>query len=1186
MLFGQVDVALPGALPLVLERTHLSGYRDGGLFGRSWASTLDQRLELDARGVHFLSADGMILEYPQSLVPNVSFLPSEGPRLPLTLAPDGSYVLHDPRLDRTLHFPAPGETHGWSRLPLVAIGDRRGNRVELGYADGVLREIRHSAGYRIFVDTEDRADGETDGETDGGPRIVGLRTILEGTADATGAPADDAGDAITLVRYEYDAAGLLSGVVNSSGRAFRFDYDGDGRLTAWHDRNGHWYRYEYDEDGRAVRAAGPDGRLGVSLRFRPEERTTVVTDSLGNATTYRYNEHLQIIAETDPLGATTRSEWDARDRLLSRTDPLGGVVRFSYDEHGDLVRVRRPDGETIETVHDEARRPVAVTEPGGRTWRREYDERGNVTSLTDPSGATTRARYDERGNLSGLVDTLGHVTRVVSNAAGLPLRVTDPAGAETRYEYDSLGRLTALTDPAGGVTRYGWTAEHRMAWRRSPAGAVDRWTYDAEGNAVEFAGATGELTRAEYGPFDVLVTEIGPDGARTESSHDTELRITAVTNPRGEVWRYEYDAAGGVVAETDFNGRTLRYALDALGRIEARTNALGQTTSFVRDALGNVVEEHSPEGVATFAYGADGFLARAVNANADLRFERDAMGRVTAEICNGRVVASAYDAAGRRVHRRTPSGAESAWSFDSCGRPAALSTAGESVLFHYDAAGREIQRNIGAATVLSQQWDAADRLVAQSIWGTRSTVAAPRRDAPEPALLQHRTYAYDPDGNVTAIGDRLGADRRFELDRRGRVRTVHAADRREEREEYVYDALGDLVEARFRVPAPADGPAPSLAGDAAGSREYDGTLLRRAGSVHYEHDAQGRVTVRSHVRADGGARTWRHHWDSDDRLVGVDAPDGRHWRYRYDALGRRISKQRTDGDGTGVFEQFDFVWDGHVLAEQVQRTWSAELRAFVGRGLVWEHDPRSLRPLTQTERLPSRDVPQEWIDREFQAIVTDLVGTPVELVDTAGSVRRHMRTTLWGVDLSGTGSNCPLRFPGQYFDAESDLNYNYHRYYNAADGRYQSADPLGLAGALNPHAYVPNPLDWLDPLGLKGSPGQGEEKVKLYHYTDKAGYNGIRSGDPYHVREGSSKNGAGPFWTTKSPADLTEPNAFKKLGITSGKSEYVLEAEIPKSALRPLPGGRGDHVLMTPGGIKVPRSDAHYIGPTRDWEPS
>ncbi|PRE37691.1 RHS repeat-associated core domain-containing protein, partial [Burkholderia cenocepacia] len=67
---------------------------------------------------------------------------------------------------------------------------------------------------------------------------------------------------------------------------------------------------------------------------------------------------------------------------------------------------------------------------------------------------------------------------------------------------------------------------------------------------------------------------------------------------------------------------------------------------------------------------------------------------------------------------------------------------------------------------------------------------------------------------------------------------------------------------------------------------------------------------------------------------------------------------------------------------------------------------------------------------------------------------------------AGIVAKNPLRFQGQRVDEETGLAYNRYRYYDPSSGRFVSKDPIGLAGDINVYRYAPNPIGWVDPLGL------------------------------------------------------------------------------------------------------------------------
>ncbi|MEU0878220.1 DUF6531 domain-containing protein [Lentzea sp. NPDC005914] len=1008
MIQTETDVELAAALALVITRTHKSSYRSGRWFGPTWASTVDQRIEVDDHAVHFAAADGMLLRYPHP-APGAPVLPVEGAPWPLAVDEDGCYRITDQQGERTLHFAAVAG----DRRPLSAITDRHGNRIDFDHDSGVLVAIRHSGGYHVDVVTSD-----------------GLVTALTLRDPASA-------NAVPLMRYRYDDRRRLVEVVNSSHLPMLFEYDDDGRITRKQDRNGMWYRYVYDADGRCVRGEGRDGMLNYTFDYDSVNRLTRATDSLGNTTVFHLNERFQVISETNPLGQAVTFEWDLHHRLLARTDALGRTTRYVHDRAGNLVELVRPDGTVARSEYDDRGRPLVVVEPTGAVWRHEYDAAGHLAATTDPMGGRTSYEYDARGNRIATTDALGNVTRVDYNAAGLPVAMTDPSGAVTRYARDLFGRLTTVTGPTGAVTSFTWTVEGKPLTRTLPDGTVERWSYDAMGNLVERVDAAGLAVRTEVGAFSRPVSRTGQDGARTTFRYDTELRLVAVTNPLGAAWTYEYDAAGRLVRETDFNGRVLTYEHDAAGRLVARLEGDGAGTRFERDALGNVVTQRTNDVVTRFVRDANGRLVAADNGDSELRIELDPLGRVVAETCDGATVSSEYDVLGRRTQRRTPSGSISTWEFAGH-RLAAMRTAGQTVRFDHDLAGREVERRFGSGVRLTHEWDDNERLRSQTLTSGGGSLA------------QRRDYGYRPDGIVDAITDRISGARRYELDPVGRVTAVHASGWTER---YAYDAAGNLAAAGW----PAhDEP------DTAGAREFTGTLLRRAGNVRFEHDARGRLVLRQRKRPSAKPDTWRYLWDGADRLAAVVTPDGVRWRYRYDPLGRRVAKEQLAADGHTVVQRVRFVWDGVVLAEQVVTDASGT------HGTTWEWEPGHVRPISQVEREPARDGRQEWFDRRFYAIVTDLAGTPTELVDTRGDVVWHARTTLWGMAMSGP-AHTPLRFPGQYHDPESGLNYSVFRYYDPTTGRFASSDPLGLGGGPDNLAYVFNPLHRVDVLGLAGS---------------------------------------------------------------------------------------------------------------------
>jgi RHS repeat-associated protein len=1028
MLSHETDLELPGVMSVVLRRAYASGYQTGRLFGPGWSSTLDQRISVNEAGVHFAGDDAQRLDYPMPGA-GQEVLPERGERWPLVWDHDTDEIrIVDSRTGQTRHF---GVVHyrddsGQIR-DLTAISDRNGNRITIERDEfGTPTALDH-LGYRVLFETV---------ATAAGPRVAALRL------------ADGRDHVIAVKDYLYDERGRLTGVIDSSGVPFTYEYDAADRITAWIDRLGYRYSYDYDPMGRVIRGHGADGSMTGRFVYNTEASVTIYTDSFGDAKQYHYDENGHIRTLVDQTGAVTRYEHDRHGRVLARVDALGNTTRILRDENGDVVRVEHPDGTVLTIDYDERlRRPVRFVDPDDAVWQYTYDEAGNVTTITDPAGALATLAYDSRGRLIENVDALGNRTIVENDAAGLPIAVTTPGSARTVFTRNAFGRPVEFVGPDGCPLRVGWTVEGRPAWRLTADGVRSTWEYDAGGNLRYHRDSNGGVISYEYGSFGKAVARTGADGARYAFAYDTELRLVSVTNGEGGVWRYDYDAAGRLVRETDFGNRTVTYDLDAMGRIVGRVNGAGQGVRFERDAMGRVSTQiDSGGGSVTYGYDKVGRLTSAVAAGSSMSYTRDPVGLIIAETVDGQVLRTEYDAVGRPVRRVTPAGAVSSWSYNAEGRPLDLVTGAGALSFGYDLMSRETSRRLGPAAALTQTFDELGRLTGQEIW------AGDTASAGAGTLVQRRSYSYRADGVPTAVGDLLRGDRAFTADAVGRVTAVQAEGWRET---YAYDATGNLRDEDLSAAAAQQ----TVAAD---TRITGASFVQGKGRTRYERDAQGRVVSAARRTLSGQVKTWTYEWDPFDRLLRTVTPEGEVWQYSYDPIGRRTAKHRVDAQGATI-QTTRFVWEGSQLVEQTRDLPGGGVESY-----TWDYEPGTHRVAAQTRRSWVDGAGQEEIDSAFHAIVTDLVGTPQELITPDGRVAWHTVTSLWGRSIADPDAeaHCPLRFPGQYHDEETGWNYNYFRHYDPDTAAYSGPDPLGLRPAPNDHAYVVNPLVGSDPLGL------------------------------------------------------------------------------------------------------------------------
>ncbi len=277
-------------------------------------------------------------------------------------------------------------------------------------------------------------------------------------------------------------------------------------------------------------------------------------------------------------------------------------------------------------------------------------------------------------------------------------------------------------------------------------------------------------------------------------------------------------------------------------------------------------------------------------------------------------------------------------------------------------------------------------------------------------------------------------------------------------ESFAHDPAGNLL-------GQGDQPAANLA-------NVKGNRLLMQGDRHYDYDAFGNLSRER--RGAGQKLVTEYQYDCQHRLIGVSLPGGSTATYKYDAFGRRIAKT-VDGHTT------EFLWQGERLIAE-----SGE-----NRYRTYIYEPGTFRPLAMLDG----EGPTQATPFYYQL---DHLGTPQELTAYSGEIMWSAKYRAYGnlaaLDVSEIDN--PLRFQGQYFDTETGLHYNRHRYYNPSSGRFLTPDPIKLAGGLNNYQYVPNPTGWVDPLGLNGCPGNPSDTPSIGKVDSPEGKAKVNEGIP------------------------------------------------------------------------------------------